>query len=112
MTEHEHQCAFFRWMRIQYPKVLAYAIPNGGQRNKIVAAKLKKEGVTAGIPDIFVADGKPGLFIEMKEPKKGSLSKTQKEVIPILEGAGYPVAVCYGWEEAKQAVETYLSGQQ
>jgi hypothetical protein len=30
----------------------AFAIPNGGQRHKAVAAKLKAEGVSPGYPDI------------------------------------------------------------
>lgn len=110
MSEHKEQCAFFNWFEFQYPNVLAFAIPNGGVRHPAVAKKLKAEGVKAGIPDIFIADGKPGLFIEMKEPKKGSLSKNQKEVIPRLKAAGYPVVVCYGWDEARKAAENYLRG--
>jgi hypothetical protein len=109
MSEHNHQVAWFKWFRYQFPDVLAYAIPNGGKRNKIVAAKLKAEGVTAGIPDIFIADGKPGMFIEMKDPKKGTVSKTQKEIMPRLIEAGYTVVVCYGWDEAKEAAINYLT---
>jgi hypothetical protein len=111
VTEHEHQVAFFKWMRLQYPNVIAYAIPNGGQRHPAVAAKLKREGVTPGIPDIHIADCNPGLYIEMKEPKKGRLSDVQKEMIGKLAMAGYPVAVCHGWEQAKDAVIQYLKGE-
>ena len=49
-----------------------FAIPNGGLRNIKVAAKLKQEGVKAGVADIFVAlsNGKyHGLFIELKVGK-------------------------------------------
>ncbi|MGZ5053391.1 MAG: VRR-NUC domain-containing protein [Methylobacter sp.] len=109
MTEHDHQVAWFKWFRAQFPGVLAYAIPNGGHRHIAVAAKLKAEGVTPGIPDIFIADGKPGMYIEMKEPKKGSVSKKQKEVIPKLQSAGYTVAVCFGWDEAREAAIEYLT---
>ncbi|MGZ8220022.1 MAG: VRR-NUC domain-containing protein [Methylobacter sp.] len=109
MSEHDHQCAYFRWFRVQYPDVLAYAIPNGGHRHAVVGKKLKDEGVTAGIPDIFIADGKPGMFIEMKEPKKGAVSKTQKAIFPRLEKAGYQVAVCYGWDQARESTINYLT---
>jgi hypothetical protein len=97
-------------MSTYHPNVLVFAIPNGGIRDSITAKKLKDEGVVAGIPDLFVADGKPGLFIEMKEPN-GKLSKSQKEIIPRLELAGYPVSVCYGYEAAKKAVNKYLSSE-
>jgi len=49
-----------------------FAIPNGGLRNIKVAAKLKQEGVKAGVADLFVAlsNGKyHGLFIEVKVGK-------------------------------------------
>lgn len=107
MTEHEHQCAFFKWMRLQYPNVVAFAIPNGGQRHKAVAVKLKREGVLKGIPDVFIADGRPGMFIEMKADK-GSLSDHQKERIGELAMAGYVVAVCHGWEQARESVIKYM----
>lgn len=110
MTEHEHQVAFFKWMQLQYPNLVAFAIPNGGQRHKAVAVKLQKEGVRKGIPDIFIADGRPGMFIEMKAIK-GALSEHQKAMIPRLSDAGYVVAVCYGWEQAKDAVIHYLKGE-
>lgn len=76
----------------------------------VTAKLLKDEGVVAGIPDLFVADGRPGLFIEMKEPGKGALSKAQKAVIPQLQRHGYPVVVCYGYDEAKQAFMGYING--
>lgn len=109
MSEHKHQVAFFRWFRMQYPDVIAYAIPNGGQRHPAVAKKLRDEGVLAGVPDVFIADGKPGLYIEMKNPDKGKLSKTQQEVIDKLIKVGYVVMVCFGWEEARSVVIDYFN---
>ena len=108
-TEHEEQKAFFEWFRLAYPNVVAFAIPNGGQRNKIVAAKLKAEGVLPGVPDILIADGKPGCFIEMKSTK-GSTSKIQEQRIQELSKAGYRVEVCYGWDQAKSVAIEYLGG--
>lgn len=108
--EHQEQSAWFKWFRFQYPDVLAFAVPNGGDRHPAVAKKLKDEGVTAGVPDIFIADGNPGLFIEMKAPK-GKLQANQKEIIGKLGMAGYNVAVCYGWEQAKEVTQEYLTGE-
>lgn len=107
-TEHQEQVAWIRWFRLQYPAILAFAIPNGGDRHPAVAKKLKDEGATAGVPDIFIADGKPGMFIELKA-KGGRLSDSQKHRIRELVVAGYQVSVCFGWEEAKKAAVEYLT---
>lgn len=110
MTEHEIQVSFIAWCKKHYSDVLVWATPNGGHRHPTVAAKLKAEGVLAGVPDLFVADGRPGLFIELKTAT-GRLSEAQKNMIEKLNTAGYPVAVCYGLDEAKKAFINYLESQ-
>ncbi len=110
MTEHQLQVLFIHWCRSHYPETAIFAIPNGGHRHPTVAAKMKAEGVVAGIPDLFVADGRPGLFIELKTAS-GRLSKKQDEMIEVLRGAGYPVAVCYGLDDAKAAFISYLESK-
>lgn len=106
-TEHEHQVAFFEWFRYAYPGIIAHAIPNGGHRDIRVAVKMSREGVLKGAPDLFIADGRPGMYIEMKKIG-GRVSEAQKTILNKLHEAGYRVAVCYGWEDAKLAVEFYL----
>jgi hypothetical protein len=74
--EHTEQVNLMQWWALAcrgfgIPEQLLFAIPNGGQRNIIVASKLKAEGVRAGVPDLFLAFPKKdaaGLFIEMKKP--------------------------------------------
>jgi len=104
-SEHTEQVNFVRWFRLQYRDVLIFAIPNGEQRNKITGAKLKAEGVTAGVPDLFIPAWK--LFIEMKRSKGGSLSAVQKERIKELEEAGYRVFVCKGFDDAREQVQRF-----
>lgn len=99
---------------------LLFAIPNGGLRDMREAAKLKREGVRRGFPDLMLAYPKvcvyeagliqfcPGLVIEMKFGN-GSLSDYQHDFIEMLELIGYKVSVCYSFEEAKQAIEEYLN---
>lgn len=110
-TEHHHQVQFVTWFKRTYPDTTIFAIPNGGKRGALTAAKLKMEGVLPGVPDICIA--KPvspyaGLYIEMKKPTKGRLSKEQKDVIAKLQADGYRVDVCYGADEAKAAVNEYF----
>lgn len=88
-----------------------FAIPNGGQRNAITGMNLKREGVRAGVPDLFLAWANRqygGLFIEMKKTKGGRVSDAQQQYLELLEESGYKVAVCHGWLEAKASIEAYL----
>ena len=114
-TEHEEQKALFLWaamMEYHHPELrLMFAIPNGGLRDKVVAAKLCAEGVKPGVPDVFlpVARGEyHGLFIEMKRQDGGQVSDDQKWYHRNLRVQGYRVEVCAGFDESKGAVEGYL----
>lgn len=100
--EHVEQVSLVNWFRSTYPNDLIFAIPNGGLRNIAVARKLQAEGVTPGIPDLFVPAWR--LWIEMKRAKGGRLSDEQKEIIQYLESCGYTVIVGHGFEDAKKKV--------
>lgn len=114
--EHDEQKALMKWAEWadkQLEKLkLLHAIPNGGQRNKVTAAKLKAEGVKPGVPDLSlpVARGKyHGLYIELKRRKGGRVSDEQKWWIVALKAEGYQAEVCHGFDEAKQVILDYLS---
>ena len=113
--EGQQQKLFFQWLQFQYPEVFTHAfhVPNGGHRNKVTGAKLKAEGVKAGVPDIVVALPKgeySGLYIEFKaaRPYSAAVSQTQKEWLERLNKAGYKAVVCRGVEEAKNAIFNYV----
>lgn len=115
--EHNEQVMLIQWWSLMcnsfhVPEICLFAIPNGGLRNIIIAAKMKREGVRSGIPDLFLACPRKdyhGLFIEMKKPKGGRVSDSQKTAIKVLEYNKYKTAVCHGWEQAKQEITEYLS---
>ena len=101
--------------RYKLPEKILFAIPNGGRRDAITGARLKAEGVRAGVPDLFLAHpnsrGSCGLFLELKQGKgsdKGQLSEAQKECLFELNKQGYAVCVPYGFDEAKKYIEDYL----
>lgn len=112
LTEHQEQVLLIKWFDLQYRgRIVLFAIPNGGQRNLLVAKKMKAEGVRAGVPDLFLAvpnKDYAGLFIEMKKEKGGVVSEYQKIMLSRLEQAGYKCSVCKGFEEAKAEIEEYL----
>ena len=118
--EHAEQVLLMQWWALAHqqfgvPEQLLFAIPNGGERNIIVAARMKREGVRAGVPDLFLAVPRGechGLFIEMKKPKGGRVSDSQKTMMNILDYMHYKCIVCAGWEAAKSAIIEYIRTEQ
>ena len=105
-SEHEEQRQLVSWFRKSYKDVLIFAIPNGGLRGQREAMRLKLEGVTPGIPDLYIPEWR--LWIEMKRRKGGVLSKDQKEIITYLESIGDSVIVGKGLEDARSKVLDFL----
>lgn len=111
-SEHESQAAFFRRVALD-PRtrdLLIFAIPNGGQRHKAVAAKLKAEGVKSGVPDIFVAEPRGpfhGLFIEMKKPGNAP-RPAQRDWKMQLIARGYRASVRYSQQDAWECLCAYM----
>ena len=112
--EHTEQAAFIAWAAYQtgtYPELARiFAIPNGGHRHKAVAGRMKAEGVRAGVPDLFLPvarGGYHGLWMELKI-KPNKVSEAQADWLEWLEGQGYAVSVCYGFDELVSTVEWYL----
>lgn len=109
--EHDLQVRCVWWFRSQYKKAMIFAIPNGGQRNVIVAKRMKDEGVTRGIPDLCIpypSKGFHGLYIEMKAGKRGKVSPEQAQVMNTLNALGYYCAVCRDFDEFKTEVDRYM----
>ncbi len=112
-TEHSAQAALFCWIAQQtkWPLLnLAFAVPNGGLRNKATAARLRAEGVKAGTPDIFlplVRGQYHGLFIEMKVGR-GRASTAQTRALVTFMEQGYCCRTCWGWEEARDLLNWYM----
>jgi hypothetical protein len=108
---------------LAYPKLILFAIPNGGKRGKIEASIMKAEGVLAGVADLFLAASSTqpaepvnlrpqytflhGLFIEMKHGS-GKQTDTQKEFQKKVIEQGYKYVVCKTFDEFKYEVELYL----
>lgn len=113
-TEHGHQMAVFQWAnqhKEEWPELVwLYAIANGGERNIIVAASLKAEGVKAGVSDTCLPvsrRGYHGLYIEMKKPK-GKESPEQKAFGAFLTTQGYLYRCCDDWMKAATTLAWYM----
>ena len=109
--EHNLQVACVRWFGYQYPDRLIFAIPNGGHRHISVAVKLKKEGVLAGVPDLFIPEPvgqHSGLFIEMKI-KPNVPTQAQIQIAKELTERGYRCEICYTFKDFENAVNDYFN---
>lgn len=109
--EDELQSACVTTFRLMFPGRIIFAIPNGGKRNVREAARMKKQGVLAGVPDLCIPEpmnGFHGLYIEMKS-QKGTLSPAQKEMIALLEERGYWCEVCKSFDEFMATVNKYFT---
>lgn len=112
--EKNEQIAIINYCELRgAPYNLIFHIPNGGSRNIIEAVNLRKQGVKAGVPDLFLpvpTTKYHGLFIELKRSEGSArVSATQKKWLDLLEQNKYKAIVCYGAEHAIQEIEAYLS---
>jgi len=120
--EDQLQAACIQWFRYQYPNIVIFAIPNGGSRNPVEAAKLKRTGTLAGVADMFVMKSKEepssfnperyihiwhGLFIELKIGKN-KLSEQQSDFAAISMVNGYRYSICRSLDEFMNVVNDYL----
>lgn len=113
--ESELQRMCIRWFRYQYRCIarLLFAVPNGGARNRVEAAIMKGEGVTAGVSDVILlySNGEySSLCIEFKT-EKGRQTALQKEWQKLAEMYGNRYEICRTFDEFKSLIECYMSGK-
>jgi len=100
-------------------------VPNGGNRDAVTGAKLKKQGVKPGVPDVLIfevpeeywKDGMNislgglrahGIAIELKRQKGGRLRDSQKKWLDKLQSQGWLTLVAHGADEAIDWLEKLL----
>ena len=129
-TESAEQASVIQWW-VAYARTkglderLLFSVPNGSvlagdaRRRGIQMARLKREGLRPGVPDLMLArpkySGLPGastglfagLFVEMKR-RGGKPSKHQVEYADLLRRSGYNVVIAQGFDEAVRAIRAYI----
>jgi hypothetical protein len=123
-TEHEEQVALFQWAEASGIEALEmlHATPMGGYRPPHIGAMLKAEGARKGYPDISLDIPMPrpdattaqgdallwhGLRIELKVGRNKPTPE-QEWWVERLRHYGYKAVVCYGAQEAINAILDYL----
>ena len=110
VRESDEQIRIFDYAQYNQKLRWLFAIPNGGSRDIREAVRLKRQGVKAGVSDMFLPIPNSmyhGLFIELKVGKNKT-SKMQEEFIDYVRMNGYMAKVCYGADEAIRTIKSYL----
>lgn len=113
--EHELQVACVKWFKETYPffSMALFSIPNGGSRHILEAINLKKEGMTKGVADLFLAipnKENHGVFIEMKAAK-GKPSEEQKQFLALMHKLNYKVAIVRTFQTFVKIVQEQLGSK-
>lgn len=122
-TEDGHQAALFCWAADElaagrHPELeWLHSIPNGGERGKASAGRMKATGVKAGVWDCFLPvrrGGYSGLYVELKKPgrereRNGGLQQNQIDFGLFAQRQGYRLQIAYGWQPARDCILSYLA---
>jgi len=115
-AEDRLQISCVRWFRYQFPDLrkMMIAVPNGGSRNILEAAKLKQMGVVAGVADLLLLTPRNGygcLCIELKNGKRGRQSPAQHEWELSALSNGNKYVICRSVDEFIHEVTAYLESK-
>lgn len=106
-TEHDEQAALCDWLWIH--RVRFFSVPNGvklqGKGKWGLVNRLRREGLTAGAPDIVLIDLSPELgcpvAVEMKRAGgMGRVSAVQRATGDIMLACGWEYVVAHGASDA------------
>ena len=100
--EHRIQCAIAQYLKLvenSHKNFTFFAVPNGGWRNRSVAAKLKDEGVRSGVSDLIIRDAGKTYLVEIKTAT-GRKSDTQREFEQNVRALGFEYAIWRGLGDA------------
>jgi VRR-NUC domain len=110
-NEHEHRLQTVLAKYLDLNNYQFFAVANGGWRNKVVAAKLKAEGVKAGVADLFILLPNStfhGLFVEVKI-KGNSQQPNQKVFEQKARDCGYEYIIVRSLDELIEKLKYYES---
>ncbi len=105
-TEDKFQQEVIQYIRLQYPHLLAFHVPNGGKRGAWEAARLKRQGVLAGVSDILLFWNGGHGAIELK-CGKNKASPFQEYFADRWQWANGHYALCYTLDQVIAALKEW-----
>lgn len=89
------------------PRLLIFAVPNGGSRNVLEAKKLKATGTLKGVSDIIINFPGKSVYIEVKT-SIGVQSDVQKDFQKRVEDLGMDYHIVRSLENFNEIIMPYL----
>ncbi len=116
-TELQDQIALIEWANLKNIPLVHHA--NEGSRTARYGKILKLAGLAPGYPDLSLMEARGGyfgMFVELKRSRRYSESEMaskswqlQDKWLALLNRNGYLALRCFGFGEAKERLEMYLS---
>jgi len=108
MGKEDHlQHAVMEYLKRQYPKVLAFHVPNEAKRSSFERFKAKYLGVLPGVSDVIIIHNGEVLAIELKiKPNKAT--KNQQDFLEKINQAGFIGIICYDFLATKRHIDYFL----
>lgn len=106
--EQKLQIAVINYIRMAFPDVLVFAVPNGGKRSVIEAALMKKMGVLAGVSDLLLFWNGGHGAIELKRPDKTAyMSDSQVNFCAAWVARGGKFSLCNSLDGVEAALKSW-----
>ena len=107
--ESDIQISCVKWFRLQYPRYIIFAVPNGGTRKKVEMVFMLQEGILPGVADLIICgDRGKILFVEMKT-KTGRQSPHQKDFEEKVTKLGFQYNICRSLEDFMHTVREWIN---
>ena len=107
VSEHDLQSQLVEHLE-KVPNIYVFAIPNAGFRTLRMGARMKREGMRAGMADlgIMLPAGRIA-WLELKTAKGGRQSIQQKAFQQRCARLGHPYAIVRSMDEAKKILKLW-----
>jgi len=111
IKESKEQSTFIKWIRLNYPDLTVFHIPNGEYRDILTSVKLKRMGVLPGVFDLYCMDYH--LFIEFKQSKKNTnveerLTNSQKRFMETALKTKHNCLIFNGFVDGVEKFKKYI----
>lgn len=106
--ESDIQISCVKWFKMQYPRYVIFAVPNGGTRDKKEMIWMLREGILPGAADLTICgDRGKVLFVEMKT-RTGKQTDHQKAFEQKVTELGFQYVVCRSLEDFMKTVKAWV----
>ena len=99
------------YLKLQYPKMVHFHVPNEGKRTKFERFKAKVLGIRPGVSDLIIIEPNKdynGLAIEFKS-KKGNPTLAQKKFLIDVKEKRFLPKVIDNFDDFKELIDFYVS---